>query len=150
NTGAGSGTNRIDSSGNLVNIGNITGTGALTLQATSGTLALTATGANIIQFNTNGAEQMRLDANGNLGIGTAGPTSLLHTSQTITLAGASSIGNRFDTTFSGAPTASLLNRGFYNDTTINYPKGKFNQSAYNYYGLQSLSNPYTIDTVMTS
>src|SRR5581483_7128002 len=74
NTGAGSGTNRIDSSGNLANIGTLglsgtitdsgastgltfsSSTGPHTIQATSSTLALTATGANIIQFNTNGAE----------------------------------------------------------------------------------------------
>lgn len=55
--------------GNLTSVGNITGTGAVALTATSGTLALAATGANIITASTNGSERLRIDASGNLGLG---------------------------------------------------------------------------------
>jgi hypothetical protein len=60
--------------GNLTSVGNITGTGAVTLTATSGTLGLAATGANIITATTNGTERMRIDSAGNVGIGTASPS----------------------------------------------------------------------------
>ena len=55
NTGLTAGTQRIDSSGNLVNIGNITGTGAINLQTTGATaLTLDAGGAAAINIgNTN-------------------------------------------------------------------------------------------------
>jgi hypothetical protein len=57
--------------GALTSVGNITGTGAVTLTATSGTLGLTATGANIITATTNAVERMRIDSSGNVGIGTS-------------------------------------------------------------------------------
>ncbi len=57
--------------GNLTSVGNITGTAGVNLTATSATLALTATGANIITATTNGSERLRVDAAGNVGIGTA-------------------------------------------------------------------------------
>jgi hypothetical protein len=56
--------------GNLTSVGDITGTAGVTLTATAGTLALAATGANIITATTNGSERMRIDASGNVGIGT--------------------------------------------------------------------------------
>jgi hypothetical protein len=59
--------------GALTSVGNITGTGAVTLTATSGTLGLTATGANIITATTNGVERVRIDTSGNVGIGTSSP-----------------------------------------------------------------------------
>jgi hypothetical protein len=40
------------------------------LVTNAGTLALSATGANIITASTNGVERMRIDASGNVGIGT--------------------------------------------------------------------------------
>ncbi len=57
--------------GNLTSVGNITGTAGVNLTATSATLALTATGANAITATTNGSERLRVDAAGNVGIGTA-------------------------------------------------------------------------------
>jgi hypothetical protein len=59
--------------GNLTSVGNITGTGAVTLTATSGTLALAATGVNIITASTNGSEHLRINGTGNVGIGTTTP-----------------------------------------------------------------------------
>ena len=54
NTGAGAGTQRIDASGNLVAIGNITGTGAVTLASTGGANALTLTsGSGTIVLGAN-------------------------------------------------------------------------------------------------
>jgi hypothetical protein len=55
--------------GNLTSVGNITGTGAVTLTATSGILALAATGANPITASTNGSVRWTLDSAGNLGLG---------------------------------------------------------------------------------
>ena len=56
--------------GALTSVGNITGTGAVTLTATSGTLALTATGANIITASTNGTERVRVFGTGEVGVNT--------------------------------------------------------------------------------
>ena len=64
--------------GNLTSVGNITGTGAVTLTATTGTLGLAATGANIITATTNAVERLRIDSAGNTGIGTISPGVRLH------------------------------------------------------------------------
>jgi hypothetical protein len=78
NTGSGSGTQRIDSSGNLVSIGNITGVGAITLQPAAAT-ALTITAhatsiwstdtGNLTVQSTAAASNLYLDA-GTSGSGT--------------------------------------------------------------------------------
>jgi hypothetical protein len=56
--------------GALTSVGDITGTGAVTLTATSGTLALTATGANAITASTNGTERVRVFGTGEVGVNT--------------------------------------------------------------------------------
>jgi hypothetical protein len=43
----------------------------------AGTLALSATGANVLTAATNGAERLRIDSTGNVGIGTTSPASKL-------------------------------------------------------------------------
>jgi hypothetical protein len=44
----------------------------------AGTLALSATGANIVTASTNGVERLRIDSAGNVGIGVTAPLSPLH------------------------------------------------------------------------
>lgn len=56
--------------GSLTSVGNITGTAGISLTATAGTLALAATGANIITLSTNGSERGRVSSAGNLLWGT--------------------------------------------------------------------------------
>ena len=55
------------------------GTGNIVLTATTGSVQLVATGANIITATTNGTERMRIDASGNVGIG-INPTAKLDVS----------------------------------------------------------------------
>ncbi|MBI4034362.1 DUF2190 family protein, partial [Candidatus Saccharibacteria bacterium] len=55
NTGAGAGTQRIDASGNLVNIGNLTGTGAVIISATNAALTLQTTVSGNIVVNGAGS-----------------------------------------------------------------------------------------------
>jgi hypothetical protein len=52
------------------------GTGNIVLTATTGSVQLVATGANIITATTNGTERVRIDASGNVGIGIT-PTAKL-------------------------------------------------------------------------
>jgi hypothetical protein len=61
--------------GNLTSVGNITGTAGVTLTATSGTLALAATGANTITASTNSTTRLTITAAGDVGIGTAATTA---------------------------------------------------------------------------
>jgi hypothetical protein len=55
------------------------GTGNIVLTATTGSVQLVATGANIITATTNGTERVRIDASGNVGIGIT-PTAKLDVS----------------------------------------------------------------------
>ena len=66
NSGAGAGTQRIDSSGNLVAVGNITGAGAVTLASTTTALTLTSgSGTIVLGSNTvqRAAAGLTLDVN---------------------------------------------------------------------------------------
>jgi hypothetical protein len=47
------------------------------LVTNAGTLALSATGANIVTASTNGVERLRIDSSGNVGIGTSAPATRL-------------------------------------------------------------------------
>jgi hypothetical protein len=66
-------------------------TGNVVLTDVAGTVALAATGANIVTASTNGSERMRIDSSGNLGINTTSPNTLLYVRQA-TATGASTTG----------------------------------------------------------
>jgi hypothetical protein len=55
----------------------------------AGTISLSATGSNIITLSTNSAERIRVDASGNIGIGTTTPVSRLTANGVITVASGS-------------------------------------------------------------
>ncbi|NBU26547.1 MAG: hypothetical protein EBS39_13245, partial [Gammaproteobacteria bacterium] len=79
------------------------------LVTNAGTLALSATGANIITASTNGAERLRIDANGQVGIGmtpgrTLDVTGTFGVTGATTLAGATQVNNTLGVT--GATTLS--------------------------------------------
>jgi len=61
--------------GSLTSVGDITGTAGVTVTATSGTLALAATGANVVTVSTNGSERARFDDASRLLINTGGVSS---------------------------------------------------------------------------
>ncbi|MBI2008846.1 hypothetical protein HYS84_00355 [Candidatus Saccharibacteria bacterium] len=86
NTGAGAGTQRIDLSGNLVNIGNITGTGAIILSATNAALTLQTTTSGNIVINGAGSLDVQ-DATTFAGTAGFNGVATFNTDVDITLAG---------------------------------------------------------------
>lgn len=71
--------------GSLTSVGDITGTGAVTLTATGGTLALTATSTNQITMNTNGTTRLSISSAGSVGIGVgAASTTTLRVGRNVT------------------------------------------------------------------
>ena len=77
----------------------------------AGTLALSATGANILTASTNGSERLRIDSSGNIGLGTTTPTQRLSVNGRISKTDSSS-----DPTIWVRPDGSDLNNGFASDT----------------------------------
>jgi hypothetical protein len=65
-------------SGNLSSVGNITGSGALTLTSTLGALGLSATGANSVSISTNGTVRVHVASDGKVGFGTTSPETRVH------------------------------------------------------------------------
>ena len=78
--------------GSLTSVGDITGTGAVALTATAGTLALAATGANIITMTANGTETIRVASNNNVGIGNTTPSDKLSVTGTSNFTGNMALG----------------------------------------------------------
>jgi fibronectin-binding autotransporter adhesin len=107
NTGAGAGTQRIDASGNLVAIGNITGSGAVTLASTGGANALTLNsgsgtivlGASTLQRTATGTTTINLNdtANTTLAITNSG-TGVA----SLTVEGGATLGANLNITAGGA------------------------------------------------
>jgi adhesin HecA-like repeat protein len=94
--------------GNLTSVGNITGTGAVTLTATSGTLALAATGANIVTASTNGTERMRITSAGDVLVGnTVESATGLVLGQDRNVAWAEATGTSYPNIFRQASSAAL-------------------------------------------
>jgi hypothetical protein len=116
---------RIDTSGN-VGIGTSSPGGSstsrqLTLQGTTAQITLTTgsvnynsginasnvaylevSGANPLTFYTNSSERMRLDSNGNLGIGTTNPSAYNGSADNLVIAGASNVGMTIRASSGGA------------------------------------------------
>jgi hypothetical protein len=107
NTGAGAGTNRIDVNGNLVNIGNLTGTGAVTIASTGGANALTLTsgsgtivlGASTLQRSAAGTTTIDLNnaANTTLAITNSNGTGVA----SLTVEGGATLGANLSITAGG-------------------------------------------------
>jgi hypothetical protein len=65
--------------------------GTTYLDTSVGTGQALAIGGTPLSFNTNGTERMRIDSSGNVGIGTSGPSTLLHLSSANTAFTATSL-----------------------------------------------------------
>jgi len=81
------------------------------LVTNAGTLALTATGANIVSVATNGAERMRITSGGNVGIGTTAPTASLDVNGNIRAVNGGGLFTSGGSTISG--TAIIAVGGFF-------------------------------------
>jgi hypothetical protein len=77
------------------------------LVTNAGTLTLRTTGSNVMVFETNSTERMRIDASGNLGIGTASPTHKLTIDGTGSLFNITSGGNSLFTVTDSQITSNL-------------------------------------------
>jgi len=95
--------------------GTLTATTSITspLLTNAGTLALSATGANVITASTNGVERARIDADGSLRVGTTTSSSSLQRIQADTGA----LGVAFAGRFSGAAGNSVALLSDYQNTT---------------------------------
>jgi len=98
------------------------GTGNIVLTATTGSVQLVATGANIITATTNGTERMRIDASGNVGIG-INPTAKLDVSGDIRV---NSIVN-----FSAEATTTVVSTQISSFAVASFRSAKLIIQAYN-------------------
>ena len=80
----------------------VNGTTTLGLTADAGTLSLTAGGANAITASTNGAERLRINSLGEIGIGTDAPTARLDVNGTLRVRDAAALNSTL--TVSGVST----------------------------------------------
>ena len=98
--------------------------GNVVLTDVAGTVALNATGANIITASTNGSERMRIDSSGNLLFGTGGQPFMVYRSNSGgEPAAGNSFGMRLSNGTSGPQIKTYANantwehQGFYNTTS---------------------------------
>jgi hypothetical protein len=77
------------------------------LVTNAGTLALSATGANIVTASTNGVERLRITSAGDVGIGATAPTSRLDVRSTTSGSSLSLLNLRADAAATGGATANF-------------------------------------------
>jgi hypothetical protein len=77
------------------------------LVTNAGTLALSATGANVVTASTNGVERLRITSAGNVGVGATAPTSRLDVRSTTSGSSLSLLNLRADAAATGGATANF-------------------------------------------
>jgi len=121
-----------NNNGNITNAGSITGigtnltaTGAVALQATAGSLTLSATGANIVTASTNGSERLRIDAIGDVGIGITNTLSRLTTKAQANFTATGTTTANASTTITGSGTIFTTELGLGDRISLSSSVGTF-------------------------
>jgi hypothetical protein len=100
------------------------------LVTNAGTLAFSATGANIVTASTNGVERLRIDSDGNVGIGltdTVGPKAAINSAS----AGAiTQVAGFFNSTGSSATTGQGVRLWLSNRPLVGNPRGVYIDALY--------------------